>query len=116
MARQNPDDSVSIPLVGNMYLMLKDMTRFKELVETWYGQPQLKTLPEPFQEAVLMFAENDSLYADRFSINPEVKTRFADLRRQILSARRSGQTNSAAGLLSRAFGDTYWYYNLFENI
>ena len=52
LAEQNPSNKAAFHYAGVFYLLAKDVTRFKTLVETYYGTDLLPSLPVSFQEAV----------------------------------------------------------------
>ncbi|MDR0994826.1 MAG: DUF6057 family protein [Tannerella sp.] len=114
MSAEHPSDRRSLVYAGAFYLLGKDMGRFKSLIETWYGKPQLPALPVCFQEAVILVAENDPAYWRRYGVSKEVVARFLDFKRQMLSLKHSGQGAAIPGLLVHAFGNTFWYYYLFK--
>ncbi|WP_297902783.1 DUF6057 family protein [uncultured Parabacteroides sp.] len=112
LAEQNPSNKAALHYVGVFYLLAKDVTHFKKLVETYYGTDLLPSLPLAFQEAVIILSEKDPDYWKRFGVSESIAGRFADYKRQVLA----GRNNSSAlpGLMYRSYGDTYWYYYMFK--
>ncbi|MDR1723489.1 MAG: DUF6057 family protein [Tannerella sp.] len=108
---RNPAHKASIEYVGSLYLLDKQMNAFKTFVEDWYGTESLPVLPKSFQEAVIILAEQDTVYRQRFGVSEDVSKRFVSFRSQVLAGRSSG--SALPGLLYRSFGDTYWYYYMF---
>ena len=87
------------------------MTRFKTLVETYYGTDLLPSLPVSFQEAVIILSEKDPDYWKRFNVSETTVARFADYKKQVLANRNN---SAIAGLLNRSYGNTYWFYFMFK--
>ncbi|GHV48245.1 hypothetical protein FACS1894181_03480 [Bacteroidia bacterium] len=116
MAGGNPAGNPPVVMAGAICLLSKDVTRFKAMIEQYYGTPDLPLLPTPFQEAVILLAENDPDYWKRFNVSPATANRFSAFKKQVVAANRSGGANSLPSLLAGAFGDTYWYYFMFKNI
>jgi hypothetical protein len=113
IAESNPAHEASIEYVGAIYLLTKEMDYFKELVEKYYGTDVLPTLPKSFQEAVIILSEQDPEYWSTFKIPEATIRRYSDYRKQVL-ANKGNQ--GLAGLLYRAYGDTYWFYFMFKNV
>lgn len=112
LAENNPSNSTPVQYLGVAYLLTKDMDRFKEVIERYYGTEVLPVLPTSFQEAVITLSEKEPGYWKRFGISESVVQRFAEYKRQVLA----NKNNKAAlpGLLKRSFGDTYWFYFMFK--
>jgi hypothetical protein len=114
IAMQNPTHRATIQYAGAMYLLDKNMTAFKEFIETMYGADALPVLPKSFQEAVIILSEQEPDYWARFHISEETKQRYADFRQQVLANRSN--TSVLAARMHPRFGDTYWFYFMFRNI
>ena len=112
LAEQNPSNKAAFHYAGVFYLLAKDMTRFKTLVETYYGTDLLPSLPVSFQEAVIILSEKDPDYWKRFGVSESIVGRFTDYKRQVLAGRNN--SNALPGLMYRSYGDTYWYYYMFK--
>ena len=57
---KNPMHKTTIQYLGSLYLLSKDIPRFKATLETFYGTPALPSvLPVCFQEGVVVFAAGD---------------------------------------------------------
>ncbi|MCD7937737.1 MAG: DUF6057 family protein [Tannerellaceae bacterium] len=107
MINKNP-----VEYLGCLYLLLGDMMRFKELIETYYGTDVLPTLPRSFQEAVITLSETDPDYWQTYDIPEAVMERFMVYKKQVLA--NKSNPGALPGLLRRSFGDTYWYYFMFK--
>jgi hypothetical protein len=116
MADSNSSDTTSIIYSGLWSLLCKDMASFKSLIETYAGSKYLAKLPIPFQEAVILLAENDPAYWQRFAISDQTVSRFMEFKKQVVAANRSNNSASLPRLLQGAFGATYWYYYLFGKV
>lgn len=112
LAGSDPDNKAAIEYAGAVYLLSKDNSAFKEMVETYYGTPVLPELPVHFQEAVISIWENDPSRWEYFQVSEPVKQRFTDFKKQVLANRQ----HSAAlpNLLRRSHGNSYWYYLMFK--
>lgn len=108
---RKPDDNLAIQYLGAYYLLSKNLQGFKELIESYYGTPALRTLPKSFQEAVILLAEKDMDYWHRFNLSSQVIQRFAGYRQVVLGNRNNPQLPA---ILSRSFGDTYWFYFIYK--
>ncbi|KAA6342103.1 hypothetical protein EZS27_010135 [termite gut metagenome] len=114
LAENNPSDHTSIVYAGALYLLLKDVQAFQSLIEQYFGTSALPSLPVPFQEAVILLAENTPAYWERFRIANEVVQRFSEYKKQVLAGSRKGNANALPGSLLRSFGNTYWFYYMFK--
>lgn len=112
IALQNPAHQASIQYAGAFYLLSKEILPFREFAEKYYGTEALPTLPEPYQEAIVILSEQEPTILEQYAVSEAVVLRYQELRRQVITNRQ----NSAAlpGLLKRSFGDTYWYYYMFK--
>ena len=112
IAKQNPEHKATIQYAGALCLLSKELTLLEKIIRNNYRTEVLPTLPEYYQEAIVILSEKNPSYLELFDISESVIQRFNVLRRQILSNRN----NSAAlpGLLKNSYGDTYWYYYLYK--
>lgn len=108
---RGPANSAALQYLGAMYLLAKNLEGFKALVEKYYGTEFLPALPVHFQEAVIVMSEKEPDYWKRFNISETVVTRFSDYKKQVLANRNN---SALAGLLSRSYGNTYWFYFMFK--
>ena len=108
----NPEKAqTAFQYLAGYFLLAKDMGRFVSLMDEYRGTHALPTLPVRYQEALIVAFENDSTKWNAYGVHPEVVARYKDFKRQILANRGSG---SAANLLRRSYGETYWFYVMFN--
>lgn len=105
------DDNLAVQYLGAYYLLSKNLQGFRNLIEGYYGTPALSALPRSFQEAVILLAEQDMDYWRRFNLSSPVIQRFAGYRQMVLGNRNNPQLPA---MLSRSFGDTYWFYFIYK--
>lgn len=98
--------------LGCEYLLEKDMAGFKAFVEKYFGTPALAVLPRSFEEAVMVYSESDSDYWKKYGVSPATVERHKQYKQMFLSNRNSPNLRN---IMSRNFGDTYWYYMMFKN-
>ncbi|MDR1332239.1 MAG: DUF6057 family protein [Tannerella sp.] len=113
IARQNPAHRATAQYAGAIYLLDKDMEAFRDFIETSYGTEVLPALPKSFQEAVIILSEQAPEYRVQFNVSESVTHRYAEFRQQVIANR--DYTSTLPALLSRSYGDTYWYYYMFKN-
>lgn len=113
IARQNPAHEASIQYEGALFLLSKDILLFKELLEKYYGTDVLPTLPKSYQEAIIIFTEQDPAQWERFNISEQVILRYNEYKKQVLANRGSA---ALPNLLRAGFSDTYWYYYMFYKL
>lgn len=74
---KNPMHKTTIQYLGSLYLLSKDIPRFKATLETFYGTPALPSvLPVCFQEGVVAFAAGDREILERYNIQTSTIERF----------------------------------------
>lgn len=113
IAECNPAHKASIEYAGVIYLLTKDLGRFKEFIDKYYGTELLPALPKSFQEAVIILSEQDPVSWEKYKIPEETILRYSGYRNQVLANK---ENQGLAGLLYRTYGDTYWFYFMFKNI
>ena len=80
---KNPMHKTTIQYLGSLYLLSKDIPRFKATLETFYGTPALPSvLPVCFQEGVVVFAAGDRETLERYNIQAASVERFEEFSRQ----------------------------------
>ncbi len=81
---QNPEHRATIQYLGCLYLLSKDINRFKETLELFYGTPALPegVLPIGFQEGVVLFSGGQQEVFDRYHIPESAVNRFKAFMRQ----------------------------------
>jgi hypothetical protein len=115
IAEANPSSIAPIHYAGAFCLLAKDTERFRALVERHFNTSVLSSLPTAFQEAVIILSENEPAYWQKFGVSAAVVRRFAGYRQQLAAhSRRAVDNRSLASLMSRDFGDTYWFYFMFK--
>lgn len=107
----NPSNATPLQYLGAFYLLSKDLTGFKAMVEKYYGTEALPVLPASYQEAIIVLSEKDPEYWKQFAISESVVKRFGEYKSQVLAYRND---SSLPGLMMRAYGETYWYYFMFK--
>lgn len=68
----NPSHKASIQYLGAIYLLIKDIHNFKEIMERYYGTPALPFLPKAFQECMMLFTATDAEILEYYDISDEV--------------------------------------------
>jgi hypothetical protein len=107
----NPDNRTPIEYAGAMYLLMKDLDLFKELMDKYWGTEVLSTLPLSFQEAVIVLNESDPGSWKERGVSQAVITRFEQYKRFILENKNKPRP---ADFVKKSYGDTYWYYFMFK--
>jgi len=80
---QNPSHKTTIQYLGSLYLLSKDIPRFKATLETFYGTVALPSiLPICFQEGVLAFANGDQEILKQYNIQASTIQRFESFKHQ----------------------------------
>jgi hypothetical protein len=74
----NPRHRPTMLYLGCLYLLSKDLPRFRQTLDTFYDTEALPagTLPVAFQEAVRWMAQDDPSLAERYPVSPEVEARW----------------------------------------
>ncbi len=88
---QNPAHKATIQYLGSLYLLSKDVVRFKEMLELFYGTPALPEgkLPASFQEGVLVFSGGNQEVLARYHIEPSTFARFSSFVKQPKAERQN---------------------------
>lgn len=107
----NPENRTPIAYAGAMYLLMKNLDLFKELVDKYRGTEVLPVLPLSFQEAVIILNENDSGSWREKGVSQPVITRFEQYKKFILENKNKPRL---ADFVKKSYGDTYWYYFMFK--
>lgn len=112
IAEQNPHHPATIEYAGALFLLQKDLDSFRYLIETYGGTAVLPVLPRSFQEAVIILSEQDPTYWERFHVPSAQIRHYGEYRKQVLL--NKGNQGVLPQLLRKDFGDTYWYYFMFN--
>ena len=111
LAIHNPADRSSIEYAGVMYLLAKDMDRFRQLIESNYQTDVLPRLPVSFQEAMLILSLKEPDYWKRYDIPETTVLRFSQF---VDAATANSNDSRLQALLKPLYGDTYWFYYRFK--
>ena len=93
-------------------LLEKDLERLQSYIEANYGTPALESLPNVLQEAILVYAEDDIEYGKKYGVSEETIERYRHFRKRFIDLRDS--RSDPTGTLRHQFGNTFWYYYLFQ--
>lgn len=110
IARANSDSRTAIEYIGSMYLLDKQLNKFRRLVEENFNTPVLPTLPRSFQEAVIATAETDTAYWHKYGVTDATAGRFNEYKQTLFANR--GNPN-VSNVMRQRFGNTFWYYLMF---
>ena len=109
----NPEKAkVAFDYLAAYYLLSRDMNSFIALLNSYKEVSWLADLPVVYQEGVLVAFENRPEKWKEYALNPDIVNRYVDFRKQVLANRGN---NALPGLLRRTYGDTYWFYLMFNN-
>ena len=74
----HPSHRITLQYLGSLYLLSKDLPRFQQTLETFYGTPSLPegSLPVHFQEGVMAFAANQPQLLEHYQITADVRQRY----------------------------------------
>lgn len=111
IAESNPRHRATIQFLGLVHLAGKDLETFRPLVEKYYGTEVLPALPASFQEAVIVYSENDPAYWERHGVSDATVRRYRAYKKLLLQNR--GRSNVRA-VMAQSFGNTFWYYLMFK--
>lgn len=79
----NPQHKATIQYLGSLYLLSKDIPRFRDMLETFFGTEALPAeLPASFQEGVTVFADGDAETLRHYNIQPRTVERYAAFKRK----------------------------------
>lgn len=76
----NPSHRASIQYLGAIYLLIKGVHNFKEIVERYYGTPALPYLPKAFQECMMLFSATDAEILEHYDISEAVVQSYGEFR------------------------------------
>ncbi|KAA6326313.1 hypothetical protein EZS27_024564 [termite gut metagenome] len=107
----NPADQTAITYLAACYLVDKDLSHFRELLETYYGTEVWPTLSTSQQEAVIALEEDNPHYWLTHGVSLKVENRY-DLFSYDLESKR--HLYNFQELMASAYRNTYWYYFLFK--
>lgn len=110
--KSNPKDSIARGWLLSYMLLEKDLERLQSYIEANYGTPALESLPNVLQEAILVYAEDDIEYGKKYGVSEETIERYRHFRKRFIDLRDS--RSDPTGTLRHQFGNTFWYYYLFQ--
>jgi len=111
-AKDGSGISHAIELAGSAYLLAKDMSAFKALIEEYYGTDGLPKLPKLFQEAVILLDDRNRDQWSRYGVSTEVIVNFERYSEQVMRYRNNPKVMENA--LRATHGDTYWFYYIYR--
>ena len=106
--------------VRNMFLvqllLSKELGSFQRYYDRWADELYADRIPRYFQEALILDVsqENVAARAAQYGISPDLKNKFDLFLRTFEPTARSGAAVDSRSVLSREFGDTFWYYLLLK--
>lgn len=113
----NPADSRAMQYALAYLLLSKNTEMICHLVDRYYGEPALQTLPVPVQEAILFHSEysrnvsgSDTLgpeWCRTHGVTPQTEQRFAAFQQE--SLRRGGAS-------PKGYEKSYWHFLLYKQI
>jgi hypothetical protein len=112
MAENNPANRLPVQYLVATCLINKDMQSFKYHIDRYYGTTVLPALPLSFREAVIILYESDNTKWDDYLIDRNTISRFAGFKKAVLANKSN---KNISGIIKRDYGNTYWYYYLFQN-
>ncbi|MBR4995744.1 MAG: hypothetical protein IKY82_06755 [Alistipes sp.] len=92
------------------YLLNMDLERFYQIVSRLYGTESMPTLPKSFAEALLIYAAQNQLDVEGYSIDENTKRSFMEF--QTFAAKNYNNRNLAS-IMRKSYSETYWYYYMF---
>ena len=106
----NPADRTAIEYLGLSYLLQKDLERFGQLLDEFYGTEALpETLPIAFQQGVIaLYQQHKERWAD-YHLSPSVVQRYNDYRDLYFQCQGMPSVRQQMA----RFRDTFWYYLMF---
>lgn len=90
IAIQNPSHKITVQYLGSLYLLFKDLPRFMQTMEQFYGTKALPSpLPLYFQEAVVAYASGDDKILKKYQIDDAVVKRYESFKKEPLQQPKS---------------------------
>ena len=113
MAEADPANKAAIEYLASVYLYAKQINLFIEHINEYYNTDELLlNLPEKFQEAIIIFSENNPAEWDRYNIKPDIVEKYVIYKQMFLENQHKP---NIAEIMNRSFGNTYWFYFMFYN-
>ncbi len=113
----NPGNKQALEYAFAYLLLAKDIKMVTSLVDRYYGEPGLQTLPVPVQEAVLFYSEYTRNVGGADVLGPEWCSAHG-VTDQTIQRFRKFQDGSLqnGGKAPKGFQSSYWYYLLYKQI
>lgn len=97
----------AVEYLGCSYLLAKETDKFKTFLAEISNKPDWLPLPRHFQEAALMFPDNDVSSLDSLQVLPEIRQQYKQFQMDMVRAKMDP---NGVGKLYRKYGNTYWFY------
>ena len=113
----NPSNARAMEYALAYMLLTKDIKSVNRLVNRYFGQPGLETLPVPVQEAVLFYSEYARNVGGADVMGPDWYTSHG-VTQETIRRFQSFQDASLknGGKAPRGYNTSYWYYLLYKEI
>lgn len=112
--RAHPENRGARDYIIAYLLLSSDKARLSSFVEEFYGTKAMPALPVLLQQELLARNGRDIDYCKKYGVSNETISRY----RRFIAATASLEhdNDSPQMALYKDFGDTYWYYSIFNNI
>lgn len=111
IAVANPSDQTAIHYLAALYLSSRQLSKYKRLIETYYGTKVWPALPVNFQEAVVLLSPDNPAYWVQHGVSLAVEQRYGAFRQDLIEKRNYMNFED---IMSKSYGDTYWHYLIFK--
>lgn len=111
LAVNNPKNQTAIQYLAAFYLVNKDLSRFKLLLEKYYATDVWPQLAVTQQQALPFIAPDDRKYWIQHGMSSETEHQYTLFERELVAQDGSSAIQKR---LAEKYGDTYWYYLLFK--
>lgn len=112
LAKADPTNTAVIEYLASLFLFGKQISLFIEHIDKYYNtEESLLNLPEKFQEAIIIFYEDNPDAWVSYKINPLIVNKYGNYKQMFLENKNNP---NIAGMLNRNFGNTYWSYFMFN--
>jgi len=110
--RQNPQHKATIDMLGALYLLSKDRLAFLDMLKEFYKTTALPIIPKSYAEAIILFSRDGDATWDNFPVSAKIEKNFEFFLNELDIIQNN---SSVIQNIKSDFGDTYWYYALFNN-
>jgi hypothetical protein len=111
LAVNNPKNQTAFQYLAAFYLVNKDLSRFKLLLEKYYATDVWPQLAVTQQQALPFIAPDDRKYWIQHGMSSETEHQYTLFERELVAQDGSSAIQKRLG---EKYGDTYWYYLLFK--